>query len=828
MRFPGDSVMSGIQIILGERWATDRAVVERLRSHDRNQGAFDFANVLDVVDIFVDGANIGAAASADAIACLTRDLLAALGRLQSGEEQKVAVPFYESSFELVIQRVARPAPALPPPGRRRRVRRPAVEEPRVLLTFFRGGPSPEILLRHHEVRLRELARAVAGAGKRLANQIVKLNRAMAEDAFVRDLRQLAERVGQAGPPPGAIVEPERARLEGRGWDRIPVRHVPTFVFRGDATWSDLLGPALPDRADLSALLFRGDLAVWDGPRRRLVGRGHLFLVAERLLAVARHLLEARDNGRPPASLRLQCNGLLVGVRPGEGDEVILSFADRVDDQEPVTVAFRDPEALVGVLLTFGGDLRRAILETAPAQRRNLRLQAFTAELRQLGAWRADLMSKAVVNRDPASYRVEPFGESEPPEPPVLPVLLHGEPRRMRYLERWHLEAAGLELGSTYLCGDRLLVPTADALLAIDRDSGEVLWRLAEPSPAGPPAAVASVMVGNRGVARVSPGGRVGLLELDTGAEVWSTRIRPTVGRPTGTTLGSARAPRLIVVAEGAAADRGLVALDAITGEARWRFAARRAAEDATFEFQRAGRILVVVCGDSAIYGLDADTGATVWRFADRVRFVLRPRLARDMVVAVAGQPGRPGAALYALDAYSGRPIWKRSIPGAPLAAPTVSQTVAVVATADPGGVGRPGFTAVETLTGTPLWRRSLPGLEHGFSALPVEERVVVNVAGGYVAALEAPSGDIAWEHRAGGDTSDIPQRLEPILRGTTLFVPMDTVQVLRADDGEVVHRLDDGLVPDWVRVDERAHLYVGEQSGHLAAYGVAARLAVVK
>jgi hypothetical protein len=103
------------------------------------------------------------------------------------------------------------------------------------------------------VRLRELARAVAGAGKRLANQIVKLNRAMAEDAFVRDLRQLAERVGQAGPPPGPIVEPERAPLEGRGWDRIPARRVPTFVFRGDATWSDLLGPALPDRADLSAL-----------------------------------------------------------------------------------------------------------------------------------------------------------------------------------------------------------------------------------------------------------------------------------------------------------------------------------------------------------------------------------------------------------------------------------------------------------------------------------------------------------------------------------------------------------------------------------------------
>jgi outer membrane protein assembly factor BamB len=519
--------------------------------------------------------------------------------------------------------------------------------------------------------------------------------------------------------------------------------------------------------------------------------------------------------------------LLLGVRTGEGEGAVLSFADRVDDQEPVVVQFADPETLVGAVLAFATDLRRAILAANPAQRRNLRIQAFAVEIRQLGAWRADLLSKAVVNRDPATYRVEPFGEAEAHDVPATPALLTGEPRRMRYVERWHLEASGLDLGATYLCGDRLLVTTGEALLAVDRDSGEVLWRLQEPV-AGTPAAIASVMVGNRGVARVSPGGRVGMLELGTGAEIWSARVHPTVGRPTGTTLGSARSPRLIVLAEGAAAERGLVALDALTGEARWRFAAQRAAEDATFEFQRAGKILVVVCGDSAVYGLDADTGATVWRYTDHVRFVLRPRLARDMVVAVAGQPGRPGATLYALDAFSGKLVWKRPVPGAPLAGPTVSQTVAIVPTADPAGVGRPGLTAVETMTGTPLWRRTMPGLEHGIAALPVDERVVVNVAGGYAAALDAPSGDVAWEHRTTGDPSDVPARLEPILRGSALFLPMDAVQVVRPDDGEVIHRLDEGLVPDWLRVDERGHLFIGEQSGHVAAYGIAARLAVVK
>lgn len=594
--------MGRFEIILGERWATDRAVVEKLRAQGKGQGAFDFAHVLDVVDIFVDGANVGAAASADAIACLTRDLLAALARLGAGEERKVAVPFYESSFELVFQRVAEPPASPARAGRRGKTAKSPASDPRVLVTFFRGGPSPEILLRNHEVSLRDLSRAAAAAARRLASQIVRVNRALAEDAFVRDLRQLADRVHAGSERPAAIAEPARETRESANWQRRPGRLAPVLAFRGDATWSDLLGPALPHRADLSALLWRGELAAWDGGRRRSVGRVHLFLVAERLLAVVRHVLEARDNGRVPAPLRLQCDGLLLGVRPREQGGLVLSFADRADDRDPIAVAFEDGESLAGAAIAFGTELRRAMLDAGPAQRRNLRLQAFAAELRQLTSWRADLMSKAVVNRDPATYRVEPFGESAEAESACAPPLLVGEPRRMRYVERWRLEAGGLDLGSTWLCGDRLLVTTGDALLAVDRDSGEMLWRLEESAP---PVAVASVMVGSRGIARVAPGGRVGMLELSSGSEVWSTRVRPTVGRPTGTTLGSARAPRLIVLSEGSAGQRGLVALDALTGEARWRFAARRTTEDAPFEFQRAGRILVVVCGDAAIYGLDA-------------------------------------------------------------------------------------------------------------------------------------------------------------------------------------------------------------------------------
>ncbi|MDI7267541.1 MAG: PQQ-binding-like beta-propeller repeat protein, partial [Myxococcota bacterium] len=191
--------------------------------------------------------------------------------------------------------------------------------------------------------------------------------------------------------------------------------------------------------------------------------------------------------------------------------------------------------------------------------------------------------------------------------------------------------------------------------------------------------------------------------------------------------------------------------------------------------------------------------------------------------------GRRGASLHLLDAFTGGPLWSRPLPGAPLAGPALCGNVALVATCDPGGAGRPGITAIETATGVPLWRRAVPGLDRGFAWLPVDDRIVVNVAGGHAVALHAPTGDVAWEMRPGPDSPrDVPARLEPVLRGGALFLPAAAVHVVRPDDGEVIHRLDEGPVPDYLRVDERCHLYVGEHSGHMSAFGLVARLAVVK
>jgi hypothetical protein len=54
------------------------------------------------------------------------------------------------------------------------------------------------------------------------------------------------------------------------------------------------------------------------------------------------------------------------------------------------------------------------------------------------------------------------------------------------------------------------------------------------------------------------------------------------------------------------------------------------------------------------------------------------------------------------------------------------------------------------------------------------------------------------------------------------------VRVLRPSDGEIVGTVTCDLVPDMLRVDERCDVYLGEESGHFAAFGASTKLELVK
>jgi hypothetical protein len=107
--------------------------------------------------------------------------------------------------------------------------------------------------------------------------------------------------------------------------------------------------------------------------------------------------------------------------------------------------------------------------------------------------------------------------------------------------------------------------------------------------------------------------------------------------------------------------------------------------------------------------------------------------------------------------------------------------------------------------------------------------VIANSAAGTLLCIESATGQLRFNHVFPRHVdADQPRRLEPILRNGALFIPQHQVHVVRPGDGDVIGTVPSDLIPDRLRVDERCDVYLAEESGHLAAFGAAPGLTLVR
>jgi outer membrane protein assembly factor BamB len=747
------------------------------------------SRILDTVDLFLGGENVAARAGPDAVFCLTRDLLTAVRDVTLRRREKAVVSFYEGPWEVVLLR----------------------EGDQILLSFLRVGPAPEVVVQDYAVPREMAASAVVAAGDELIRCVRRLERPLRRDPLVDEIDLLGAQVRGALLallPAEEARPPETQRVRSRHYDE-PLSGGLSLAFELTASSRDLLGPVIKGRADLHGLLARGTLLARAGDTQLVGGPGRVFLQVERLLGGLRQLLAAWEKGQA-MHVRLHGDTLQVGLRLTAQDKVALTLGQANGERRALAVADLPVEEVAVALLTLGQELRRAVKAVAPRQRHNPRFDAFRRELATLESWYRDLTRPALVAENAIPFRVDQGADEESASPVSL-----SQARRLSYLERWWLEAEGLDTKGTFLCGDRVVVTARNTVMALDRDRGELLWRVETPQ-------AYSVMAGPFGLVRLEPSGRASLMDLRDGRTRWEVALRPRAGLPAGLQVGGSHGPRSVVLSEG---ERGLVALDLNTGEQRWRFSAWRGRD---FSLRPARQLLLVTCGDSAVYALDADSGELQWRLTARATFGLPAVAVGDRVVTCAGRGGGRSARLYCADLASGRLQWVASLDAGLAGAPVGAGRDHLVVPARHASGGAL-VLGLDLTTGQERWRRWLEGWG-AFALLSVDDFVVACGAGGVVAAIDGGTGGLNWCRNFGSvDPDDVPRRLEPVLRGGALFVPADTVYVMNPREGTVIHSLGgESLVPDLLRVDERCGVYVAEESGYMAAYGVATKLSVVQ
>jgi outer membrane protein assembly factor BamB len=389
--------------------------------------------------------------------------------------------------------------------------------------------------------------------------------------------------------------------------------------------------------------------------------------------------------------------------------------------------------------------------------------------------------------------------------------------RLRYSQRWRALVPGIDLRSTFLCGDRIVIGAALETFCLDRTSGELVWRKTTSRAAS--------VVTPSGIARIAADGQISLHDFSTGEVALRTWIAPRTGGPcAGAVVSTAGLPRLLIVTEG---ERHLVALDLTNGEARWRYTWGRGASS-SLRLKRAGKLLYVACGDSALTAVDVQTGGVVWRVRDRLRFHGAPTLDNDTLFAIAGGAAS-AATLYAIDPYSGHVAWSRPLPSSTCTvegSPLLTAGTITVPIRDRRGLRLASF---DRTTGEALCQTE-PVAPIGTSWLAVDDLLVGNTPTSEIVAVDAGAGTVRWRRTLGRtNDSDVPRRLEPVLRSGALFVPHVDVHVLRPSDGAHLAQIGPcDAIPDLLRVDERCDVYVAEESGHMVAFGAGPRLSLVK
>lgn len=173
------------------------------------------------------------------------------------------------------------------------------------------------------------------------------------------------------------------------------------------------------RADLFSLLFRGRLRITVGEHARELPDVFVFLLAEQLATIALEALEAWTRGRPYYR-RLTAFGAICGVKlAGEGAaSLTIGLPRRRQEARAQTWTFPavDVGALAQGVVAFGRALTRSLVRRDRAQSSNLRLQAFRARIRELGARLRDAtFDDSKINAAPEGYRA--FAASVRPAPP---------------------------------------------------------------------------------------------------------------------------------------------------------------------------------------------------------------------------------------------------------------------------------------------------------------------------------------------------------------------------------------------------------------------------
>jgi outer membrane protein assembly factor BamB len=389
-------------------------------------------------------------------------------------------------------------------------------------------------------------------------------------------------------------------------------------------------------------------------------------------------------------------------------------------------------------------------------------------------------------------------------PAEQPLIRQGAARRVRLQARWSSEVAlGEEGARLHVVKGGLIVASAHAVHAFSSTGKTKFRRLA-----------------TRGIA-TSAGGAVVCAEPSRLMLFASRRAGPSWVRDhDGVTVGPVlheRGP----IGVTALNNRGVVAIDVLTGRDLWRFDPKRTQRG--YLAVHGDRVLLTTDGGS-VYGLDLADGQIRFRIraaapavgpavmvGRRAMFVLSQGEQSTIVLCEAvGAEGAP----------AGTVTWSTDVTLAHPCPPVASKNRTFIA----GYVESTTQVVCLNQQGRLLWQRAVTCDARTVRLVPFESGVIGCDARG-VAVRLLPDGEIDWVLGANGD--ELSHALAPRLARKLLVIPGPAIRVVEPLTGRVLSELDLGPHLTDFALDSKFTLYTYTEPGTLQAFTPGTLLSVI-
>jgi eukaryotic-like serine/threonine-protein kinase len=323
--------------------------------------------------------------------------------------------------------------------------------------------------------------------------------------------------------------------------------------------------------------------------------------------------------------------------------------------------------------------------------------------------------------------------------------------------KWKFQTGGPVLSSPVLSNETLFIGSADhKLYALRLADGGLQWKFETAGRVSSTPAIADGMV-----YFTSYDSYFYALDATTGRLVWKFKTQgerrfaaahlhgadpaaETMPDPFDAYLSSP------VVSEGrvyfGSGDHNVYALDAKTGEAKWRFKTGNVVHASP---ALADGILYIGSWDSYFYALDAKTGVQRWRFKAGDDPAIHNQVGFQSSASVVGGTvyvGCRDSKLYALDAVSGAQKWVLDTKGSwVVGSPAVGRGKVYLATSDSGL-----FFELDAQTGTPLFTLDFKHWPMFSSPALAGDLAYIGTHEGKLVAISLKTRNIAWTYQTEG------------------------------------------------------------------------------